>query len=57
MMAENPENPKDGLASIVDVKNFFEYENISKFRADWQKLSDVDKVQLRLGIGEGTLTY
>jgi hypothetical protein len=58
-MVENTENTENGMASLVDVKNFFEYPtgDLSAFRKDWQKFSEKDKEQIRLGIGNGSLTY
>jgi hypothetical protein len=29
----------------------------SDFSKEWKKLSDTDKAQLKIGIGNGTLTY
>lgn len=44
-------------ATMVEVKDFFEYKKLSDFRADWNLLSDQDKSELKKGIGNGTLTY
>lgn len=30
---------------------------LSMFNADWKRLSDKDKEDLKTGIGDGTLTY
>lgn len=43
--------------TMLDVKNFFGYTSASSFAADWKKLSDVDKKQLKAGIADGTLDY
>ena len=32
-------------------------ETLSDFRAQWMRLSEVDKEQLKQGIGDGTLNY
>jgi hypothetical protein len=44
-------------ATIKDVKDFFGYSNTTVFAADWKRLSDKDKDDLRNGIGDGTFTY
>ena len=31
--------------------------SLASFKADWQKLSDKDKDQLKTGVENGTLTY
>ncbi len=43
--------------TMVDVKNYFEIENIAKFRVEWAELTDQDKADLKQGIGDGTFTY
>jgi len=42
---------------MLKVKDFFGYKNLAAFRKDWEALTDEDKVQLRTGIENGTLTY
>lgn len=44
-------------ASIVQVKDFFGYDNIGEFRKQWNELTEQDKAQIREGIGNGSLTY
>ena len=34
-----------------------EGETLSQFSREWQALGDVDKQQLRQGIGDGSMTY
>lgn len=43
--------------TMLDVKNYFQYTSASSFAADWKKLSDSDKTDLKSGIANGTLTY
>lgn len=43
-------------ATIAEVCKFFG-GSLAKIRAEWNELTDEDKVQLRTGIGNGTLTY
>lgn len=41
---------------MVKVMKFFEMTPAS-FRAEWSKLTDADKAQLKAGVENGTLTY
>jgi hypothetical protein len=43
-------------ASVTDVMKWFQIP-VQLFKIEWLKLSVTDKVQLRKGIGDGTLTY
>ncbi len=47
------------MASIADVWRYFKdgYPSMASFKADWEKLSDTDKADLKKGVGDGTLTY
>ena len=47
----------DKLASLIEVKNYFGYKKLTEFKKDWEKLDDDSRLQLRAGIGNGTLTY
>ena len=47
----------DKLASLIEVKNYFGYVKLTDFKKDWEKLDDDSRLQLRVGIGTGTLTY
>ena len=47
----------DKLASLIEVKNYFGYAKLTEFKKDWEKLDDDSRLQLRAGIGNGTLTY
>lgn len=40
----------------MDVMKYFEMP-VAVFRAEWAKLSDPDKEQLKAGLADGTLTY
>ena len=42
---------------LTAIRNFFGYETLKDFRADWGNLTDADKKQLRAGIESGTLSY
>ena len=44
-------------ATMLEVKKYFGYDKLSDFKRDWQELDDISRVQLRNGIGNGTLTY
>lgn len=41
---------------MKEVMEFFEM-TVGEFRREWAKLTDQDKVQLRTGVKNGTLTY
>lgn len=45
------------LATLADVKNFFEIKGLTAFRKEWEQLSEKDQNDLRVGIGNGTLDY
>ena len=42
---------------MISVMKFFGYPNAAAFRADWQKLTENDREQLKTGIENGSLTY
>lgn len=44
-------------ATLKQVAEFFGYAQLSKFRDDWNNLSDTDRAQIKAGIGDGSLTY
>jgi len=44
-------------ATLIEVKNYFGYDSPTAFAKDWKQLSDQDKTQLKVGIGNGTFTY
>lgn len=52
----------DGTATMVDVYNYFsdnrknDYK-LATFRTEWSELTDQDKSDLRMGIGNGSFTY
>jgi len=41
----------------VDGKKVNNGYTLSQFNTHWKQLSDLDKDQLKQGIGDGTLTY
>jgi hypothetical protein len=43
--------------SLKDIKDYFEYETLREFSADWKLLSAEAKEQIRSGIENGSLTY
>jgi hypothetical protein len=43
-------------ANLKEVMAFFEMPT-SEFSKQWKLLSDADKVQLKKGIGDGSLDY
>lgn len=46
-------------SGIAEVWKYFKdtYPNMAAFKADWEKLSEKDKQDLRSGIANGSLTY
>ena len=44
------------MATIKDVMAFFGM-TASEFAKEWKGLSEADKVALKSGIGDGSLTY
>jgi hypothetical protein len=51
-----------GDATMLDVFNYMSDNKtngykLASFKADWSKLTDQDKADLKAGIGDGTLTY
>lgn len=46
------------LASVKDVKDFFEM-TVVEMKNEWTQggMTDQDKMQIRQGIGDGTLNY
>lgn len=43
--------------TLKDIKDYFGYDNLTKFSKDWQRLSDKDKDDIRRGLENGTYTY
>lgn len=52
-MSERAKVPAAGMAAVA---KYFEMK-LSDFRAQWAQLTDLDKTQLKEGIGSGSLTY
>lgn len=48
---------EEKTASPKEIKEFFGYAKLTDFSTDWKGLDDVSKAQIRVGIGNGTLTY
>lgn len=46
-------------ANLKQVRDYFkqEGENLTDFGKEWRDLSDKDKTDLKVGIGNGSLTY
>lgn len=44
------------LATLKQVRDFFGLDG-KEMVAEWRKLTDTDKTDLRTGIGNGTLSY
>lgn len=40
------------MASLVEVKAFFEFFSTTAFREEWNALADEDKVEIRLLVGK-----
>ncbi|HVY09523.1 MAG TPA: hypothetical protein VHB18_05200 [Mycobacteriales bacterium] len=45
------------MAEIKAVKEFFGYATLTEFRNEWAALSEEDRTQIRLGLGDGSLSY
>ena len=45
------------MATMIDVMKFFGYSSTAAFSKDWKLMVDNDKLQLKSGIDDGTLTY
>jgi hypothetical protein len=43
-------------ATMIDVMKYFEMKP-AEFKAQWARLTDTGKAQLKEGIGNGSLTY
>ena len=41
---------------MTDVMRYFDMK-AGEFRAEWSKMTETDKAQLKAGITDGTLTY
>lgn len=41
---------------MVEVMKYFGMK-VTEFRAEWARLTDRDKEQLKRGVADGTLTY
>lgn len=48
---------KDSKMTILEIKNFFGYTKLADFKADWEKLTDADKAQIKAGLSDGTFSY
>lgn len=49
-------------ATLADVYRWFGngpggFKNLAEFRKEWELLSEVDRKNLKTGIGDGSLTY
>ena len=44
-------------ASLLECKRFFEIESTTGFSEEWKKLTVQDQIQIKEGIGNGTLNY
>lgn len=43
--------------TMKDIRDFFGYEKLADFSADWKQMPNADRDQIRAGLGDGTLTY
>lgn len=43
--------------TILEIKNFFGYTKLTEFKADWEKLTDKDKAEIKAGLADGTYNY
>lgn len=46
-------------ATLKEVAVFLrkDGETLSQFTAEWKRMTDADKIEIRAGIGDGSLTY
>lgn len=42
---------------LGQLREFFGYPTLKAFAADWRKLTEKDKAQIKDGYRDGTLTY
>lgn len=47
----------DRMATLNDVRHYFGIENATQFRQEWMALSEIERLQIKAGIGNGTYTY
>lgn len=45
------------MATIKDIKDFFGYDSLSAFSADWKALDDRSKEQIKQGLEDGSFDY
>lgn len=48
--------------TLLQIKTFFEsggkkFDSLKDFRAQWEQLSESDKVQLKAGLSDNTFNY
>lgn len=43
--------------TILEIKNFFGYTKLADFKADWEKLTEKDKTEIKAGLSDGTFNY
>lgn len=44
-------------ATLKEIVAYFGYKSLSEFKADWSKMTETDREQIKVGIGNGTETY
>lgn len=45
------------MATLTELKNYFGFEKASDFSREWKVLTPESQLQLKTGIGNGSLTY
>lgn len=45
------------LFKLIQLKEFFGYAKLADFSADWKRLGDKDKTDIKSGFVDGTMTY
>lgn len=44
-------------ATLIEVRKFFDFEDMKQFRQEWTALTEDDRAQIREGLGNGSYTY
>lgn len=45
------------ISELGKIREYFGYESLAKFGADWRALAEKDKEDIRKGISDGSLNY
>lgn len=42
---------------LKDLKEYFGYSKLADFSKDWKELTEEDRMQIKAGIADGSMTY